>query len=77
MNSYRPEHQAYLFPVADRSNLTVLTNALVTKLITSNDDTEEVRVDGVEFEHGNNTFSVLATKDVILSAGSVICTIYR
>ncbi len=56
---------AYLKPILNRSNLTVLTKAQVTRLnLTGN------RVSEVEFLHDGKTKTVIAEREVILSGGS-------
>ncbi|KFX92057.1 hypothetical protein O988_07453 [Pseudogymnoascus sp. VKM F-3808] len=57
----------YLLPNAGRPNLKVLTEALVTKLIVS----EAGEVTGVEFLHADKSHTVLAKKEVVLSAGVI------
>ena len=58
--------KAYLTPeVRERKNLTILTEALVTKLILDNK-----HCTGVELLHNNNKFIVSAKKEVLLSAGT-------
>lgn len=57
----------YLLPNAGRPNLHILTEALVSKLVIDLEGT----VTGVEFLHGDSTHTVLAKKEVILSAGAV------
>ncbi|PCH34771.1 GMC oxidoreductase [Wolfiporia cocos MD-104 SS10] len=59
-----------LFPVLGRPNLAVLSEAYVTKVLTSKDGDELVAT-GVEFEHGGEIFQVSAAKEVILSAGAI------
>ncbi|MFT6675566.1 MAG: choline dehydrogenase-like flavoprotein [Sulfitobacter sp.] len=56
---------AYLRPVMDRSNLTVITKARASKVLF-----EGKRAVGVAFRQGNNTKEVRATKEVILSGGT-------
>ena len=63
---------AYLFPNAARSNLAVLTSALVGKINWSAEKIGgNIVASGVTFISGGNTYTVNATKEVILSAGSV------
>ncbi|KFY28000.1 hypothetical protein V493_03134 [Pseudogymnoascus sp. VKM F-4281 (FW-2241)] len=57
----------YLLPNAHRPNLKVLTEALVTKLVIS----EAGEVTGVEFLHSEKSHTVLAKKEVVLSAGTI------
>ena len=64
-------NKAFLQPVRQRNNLTVLANTHVCKLIIENNDGNK-RATGVEVRTGNgesNTFS--ARREVILSAGSI------
>jgi len=56
-----------LLPNAGRPNLHVLTDALVTKLVAS----EDGAVTGVDFLHGSKSHTVQAKKEVILSAGVI------
>jgi 4-pyridoxate dehydrogenase len=57
---------AFLHPALTRSNLTLVTNALATKIVL-----EGTRATGVEFAHGNDgrTSVVRAEREVILSGG--------
>lgn len=57
----------YFLPNAQRPNLRVLTEALVERLVVSQDGT----VSGVEFEHGGKSHKVSVSKEVVLSAGVV------
>lgn len=57
--------------VRTRSNLVVLTGALVTKLNWANSTSHEIRASGVQYVVGNETFQANATKEVILSLGSL------
>lgn len=57
---------AFLRPVMDMSNVTVLTNAPVTKL-----DLEGTRCVGVTYLHGGTPVSVRAESEVVLSAGAI------
>lgn len=57
---------AYLFPVMDRPNLTVITNANVDAL-----RWEGNRVSGVDYRVGNRSEAVEATREVLLSAGAL------
>ena len=63
---------AYYLPNASRPNLAVLTDALVTEIVvTKTDEGGEWTATGVRFRHGDADFSVSATREVILCAGSV------
>ncbi|KIO37163.1 choline dehydrogenase [Shewanella sp. cp20] len=57
---------AYLRPAMKRSNLTVITHALVHKVLL-----EGKRATGVRFERKGKVQQVLAAKEVVLSAGSI------
>lgn len=57
--------RAFLHPVTSRKNLTVITEASVCKVLLKNQ-----RADGVEYVHQGEKKTLLATKEVILSAGS-------
>ena len=57
---------AYLKPVLDRSNLTVLMHALIKKVVL-----EGKKAIGVEFERDGKTQMIKANREVILSAGSI------
>ncbi|KAG8222612.1 hypothetical protein J437_LFUL002605 [Ladona fulva] len=66
-------NQAFLGPVRDRPNLHVLTNARVTRVLIN---TATKQTEGIEFvrKHGDSygpTERIFATKEVVLSAGSL------
>src|SRR5690606_14700971 len=56
---------AYLNPARGRSNLRIITGALVQRLLF-----EKKRCVGLEFTHGGMTRTVRPRKDTILSAGA-------
>jgi len=56
---------AYLHPVLERPNLTVQTDAHVTRLLL-----DGMRATGVEFDHHNELREIRAEREVVLSAGS-------
>jgi choline dehydrogenase len=58
--------RSYTFPLMDQPNLTVLTNALVTRLTF-----ERMRVSGVEIFHGGRNHRICASQEVILSLGAI------
>ncbi|MBB3066204.1 GMC family oxidoreductase [Limibacillus halophilus] len=58
--------QAYLRPAMGRKNLTVVTNALVEKVLI-----EEQRASGVRYRHGGRVREARANVEVIISAGAV------
>ncbi|KAJ7468734.1 GMC oxidoreductase [Mycena latifolia] len=63
---------AYYLPARDRPNLTVLTDATVTRIIFGDAPVgKKLTATGVEFIHNQSTFHVKATREVILSAGAV------
>jgi choline dehydrogenase len=57
---------AYLYPVMDRPNLTVLTGAFVNKLTI-----EGTAVNGVEFQWRGAVRVIKASSEVVLSAGAI------
>ena len=58
--------RAYTFPYMDRPNLTVLTEAMVTRLIL-----EGKRVTGVEVAHDGKVLRIGAVFEVVLSLGAI------
>lgn len=65
-NSRASASQAYLHPVKDRPNLTILTGALVSRVLIENG-----RAVGVEYIQGGRTKSLRAASEVILSGGAI------
>ena len=62
-------YQAYYLPNKDRSNLTVLAEALVTKVVTTVDAHGILTATGVEFEYGEKKHIVYVREEAIISAG--------
>jgi choline dehydrogenase len=58
--------RSYVFPYSDRSNLTVLTEALVTRVTF-----DGKRATGVEIYQGGKTKQIRASLEVILSLGAI------
>ena len=58
--------RAYLWPIKHRSNLTVLKKALVTKVLI-----KDKKAYGVKYLKSGKTHELLASREVILSAGSI------
>ena len=58
--------RAYLFPVEERSNLTIISQAYATRILL-----EGRRAVGVEYEHENQTQTITAKREVLLCAGAV------
>jgi choline dehydrogenase len=58
--------RSYVWPYRDRPNLTVLTDALVSRLLLDGSS-----VTGVEFQHGSKTHRVQAGLEVIVSLGAI------
>src|SRR6516165_6229290 len=58
--------RSYVFPIMDKPNLTVLTGALVTRLMF-----EGKRVTGVEIDHRGALRRICARSEVILSLGAI------
>ena len=57
---------AYLHPVTDRPNLTVLTGALTTRVLIS-----DGRATGVEYRRGGRVHTAHASREVVLCGGAV------
>ncbi|QQX81426.1 choline dehydrogenase [Shewanella sp. KX20019] len=62
---------AYLRPAMKRENLTVITHALVHKVLFSTKAGESKKAVGVHFERKGKQLEVNANKEVVLSAGSI------
>lgn len=58
--------RSYVYPLMDRPNLTVLTNALVTRLTL-----RDQRATGVEILYGGATYRIGAAVEVVLSLGAI------
>jgi choline dehydrogenase len=58
--------RSYTYVVMDRPNLTVLTDALVTRVVF-----DGVKATGVEFSHHGTLFKVRAELEVVLSLGAI------
>lgn len=58
--------RSYVWPYRDRPNFTVLTDALVSRLLLDGNS-----VTGVEFQHGGRTHRVQAGLEVIVSLGAI------
>jgi choline dehydrogenase len=58
--------RSYVFPLMDQPNLTVLTKALVTRVIFRGK-----RATGVEIAHGSAIYRIAAAAEVILSLGAI------
>nr|UBX54549.1 oxidoreductase [Aspergillus sp.] len=61
----------YLAPIQGRANLKVLEDAQVCRISLSNASDGTPGAEGVEFYHHGARYSVLAKKEVILSAGAI------
>lgn len=61
---------AYYLPNAHRPNLHVLTNAVVQEVVLEQRG-ERWTATGVRFNHGGQSYTVAASQEVVLSAGSV------
>lgn len=68
---------AYLEPNFNRSNLFVLTGALVSKIIFRKDGNSPVVAVGVEYIVDGKHYKVSAKKEVILAAGLWLCLVYN
>jgi choline dehydrogenase len=58
--------RAYLQPLLDRKNVTVLTGAVVSRIIFSNR-----RASGIEFVYGGKSITVNADREIVLSLGAI------
>jgi choline dehydrogenase len=58
--------RSYTFPYMDRSNLTVLTHALVTRVMF-----EGKRATGVEYSYNGQIYRISAGHEVVLSLGAI------
>ncbi|XP_054709549.1 glucose dehydrogenase [FAD, quinone]-like [Uloborus diversus] len=58
--------KAYLVPAENRTNLDILTRAMVRKVLIKNKQAV-----GVIFDHSGDTYEVRAKREVILSAGTI------
>ncbi|CZR55876.1 related to alcohol oxidase [Phialocephala subalpina] len=61
---------AYYVPAADRPNLHVITDILVSKIILENQGPDTVAT-GIQYLGGSQTITIKALKEVILSAGAL------
>ena len=61
---------AYLRPALSRSNLTVVTHALVHKVLLGSDN-EAQKATGIRYERKGKIVELKANKEVVLSAGSI------
>ncbi|OBF39450.1 choline dehydrogenase [Mycobacterium sp. ACS1612] len=57
---------AYLIPAMNRSNLDVVTDALVRRVVVA-----DGRATGVEFKTGGTTATVACTREIVLTAGAI------
>lgn len=62
---------AYLKPIAHRSNLEIVTEAYVHKILIENVQREGFRAIGVQYEKDGQIHKVKAESEVILSAGAI------
>src|SRR5262250_1810640 len=58
--------RSYVYPILDQPNITVLTGALVARILFNRD-----RATGVEFQHQGTSLRAVATREVILSLGAI------
>ena len=62
---------AYYLPAVKRPNLKVVTGALVLKILLKKSIKDRVQATGVQYSTRTQTFEAQASKEVILSAGSI------
>src|SRR5262249_31959702 len=58
--------RSYVYPIMDQPNITVLTGALVARILFNRD-----RATGVEFQHQGTSLRAVATREVILWRGAI------
>jgi choline dehydrogenase len=58
--------RSYLYPVLDRNNVTVLTGAVVNRILFANQ-----RSIGIEFVYGGRSVRVAANREIVLSLGAI------
>ncbi|KAF9040114.1 GMC oxidoreductase [Panaeolus papilionaceus] len=61
----------YLLPNLKRHNLTVVTDAYVSRVLFEDAIGQDLEASGVEFTHGDKSYVVKARKEVIVSAGAI------
>ena len=61
---------AYYLPNKDRTNLIVLTDAIVREIILEHHG-QNLTATGVRFDHGEEHFTATASKEIIVAAGTV------
>jgi len=62
--------RAFLTPVLSRSNVTIIVEALTTKILVEN-ITDNKKATGIEFIKNNKTQVIKANKEVIISGGAI------
>lgn len=62
-------YEAYLKPILNRKNLTVLTNSYIEKIITSNEGSD-LRATGIKYNKNGKSETIMCNAEVILSAGA-------
>ncbi|KAF8872798.1 GMC oxidoreductase [Gymnopilus junonius] len=62
---------AYLLPVVDRTNLTIVTNSLVSRILFNEESNGRRTASNVEFIHQSVKCNVKINMEVILSAGAI------
>ncbi|XP_071448680.1 glucose dehydrogenase [FAD, quinone]-like [Hetaerina americana] len=68
MGERQSTNTAFLFPIRGRKNLFVAKNSIVNRVIITKNDTRAI---GVEYTQGGRKRIALASKEVIVSAGTV------
>ncbi|KIJ34490.1 GMC oxidoreductase [Sphaerobolus stellatus SS14] len=63
--------KGYVLPRLDRPNLSILVKSYVIKILIDSAKSDSVTATGVEFTHGDATYTVGANKEVIVSAGAL------
>ncbi|KIJ55914.1 GMC oxidoreductase [Sphaerobolus stellatus SS14] len=63
--------KCYVLPHLDRPNLSILVKSYVITILIDSAKSDSVTATGVEFTHGDATYTVGADKEVIVSAGAL------
>ncbi|KPM07555.1 GMC oxidoreductase-like protein 2 [Sarcoptes scabiei] len=62
---------AFVLPALNRDNLHLVAHAHVTRVLLRRNDLQQLEAYGVEFVRKNQTYRVLANREVVMSAGAV------
>jgi choline dehydrogenase-like flavoprotein len=62
---------AYLTPAWKRNNLTIVTEAVVNKIILARSGSAECIAEGIQYTKDGNTKTITARKEVVVAAGAI------